>query len=88
MADVDRVPVVSQERGRSGRVVRVAADYFRPTEVDSLLGDATKARQTLGWEPEVTFDELVTEMAESDLSEARREHLARAHGFAVHPPRG
>jgi GDPmannose 4,6-dehydratase len=69
-------------------VVRVAPDYFRPTEVDSLLGDATKARRTLGWEPEVTFDELVTEMAESDLSEARREHLARVHGFAVHPPRG
>lgn len=62
-------------------VVRVDARYFRPTEVASLLGDATKAREVLGWEPVHTFAELVTEMVAHDLAEARRDDLLRSGGF-------
>ena len=67
-------------------IVRVADDYFRPTEVDTLLGDATKARKKLGWKAEVSFEELVREMSAADLHEARRELAAKDYGFAVHQP--
>jgi GDPmannose 4,6-dehydratase len=64
---------------------RVAVDprYFRPTEVDTLLGDPTKAREQLGWEPEVSFRELVAEMMREDLKEAERDALCRKEGFAT-----
>ena len=64
-------------------VVRVDPRYFRPTEVASLLGDASKARRELGWEPVHTFAELVTEMVAHDLAEARRDDLLRAGGFVT-----
>jgi len=56
-------------------IVAVDPQYFRPTEVETLLGDATKAKQLLGWEPEITFDELVTEMVDYDLAEAKNEKI-------------
>jgi GDPmannose 4,6-dehydratase len=56
-------------------VVRVDPRYFRPTEVETLLGDASKARERLGWEPKIPFDELVREMVTSDLTLARQEKL-------------
>jgi GDPmannose 4,6-dehydratase len=63
---------------RDGRVlVEVDPRYFRPTEVDALLGDPTKARTKLGWHHKVTFDALVREMVEADLDEARRENANR-----------
>ncbi|NDY43458.1 GDP-mannose 4,6-dehydratase, partial [Dissulfurirhabdus thermomarina] len=62
-------------------VVRVDPRYFRPTEVETLLGDPTKARERLGWVPEVTFDELVREMVAADLHDARRDALCRRRGF-------
>ena len=52
--------------------VEIDPRYYRPTEVDLLLGDASKARQKLGWEPKVTFKELVRIMVEADLEDARR----------------
>ncbi|MEW5781118.1 MAG: GDP-mannose 4,6-dehydratase [Pseudomonadota bacterium] len=64
-------------------IVAVDPRYFRPTEVETLLGDATKAQQKLGWRPCVTFDELVREMVQADLQEAQREQLMRAHGHTV-----
>jgi GDPmannose 4,6-dehydratase len=67
------------ESGRA--VVRVDPRYFRPTEVDTLLGDATKARTKLGWKPRTTFKALVAEMAQADLREAERDVLVRQHGF-------
>jgi GDPmannose 4,6-dehydratase len=56
-------------------IVAVDPQYFRPTEVETLLGDASKAKQLLGWEPEISFDELVTEMVEYDLAEAQNEQI-------------
>jgi GDPmannose 4,6-dehydratase len=56
-------------------IVAVDPQYFRPTEVETLLGDASKAKQLLGWEPEITFDELVTEMVDYDLVEAKNEQI-------------
>ena len=65
----------------SGRcIVAVDPHYFRPTEVESLLGDASKARQKLGWQPRVTFRELVAEMVAEDLRTAQRDELVKRHG--------
>jgi GDPmannose 4,6-dehydratase len=66
----------------AGKVV-VAVDprYFRPTEVETLLGDASKARRELGWEPRISFDELVREMVASDLNSAQRDALVLRHGY-------
>jgi len=62
-------------------VVRIDRRYYRPAEVDTLLGDPTKARVKLGWEPKVTFQELVSEMVRADLEGARRDELVKEHGF-------
>ncbi len=70
------------ERGRR-RIVAVDPRYFRPTEVDSLLGDASKARAKLGWTPRVRFAELVAEMMRADLKAAERDELLKKHGFAA-----
>ena len=62
-------------------VVRVDPRYFRPTEVETLLGNPSKAKQKLGWVPEITVQEMCAEMVASDLDEARRHALLRSHGF-------
>jgi len=68
----------------SGRtLIRIDPRYFRPTEVDTLLGDPTKAREKLGWTAEVTFPELVEEMIESDLELAERDALVAKEGYRV-----
>jgi GDPmannose 4,6-dehydratase len=68
----------------SGRtLVHVDSRYFRPTEVETLLGDPSKAREKLGWKAEVTFEQLVTEMMESDLQEAQRDALVAKEGYKV-----
>ena len=61
-------------------VVRIDPRYLRPSEVDSLVGDAGKARAKLGWAPRISFEHLVQEMADADFDAARRELLASAHG--------
>ncbi|WP_026842245.1 GDP-mannose 4,6-dehydratase [Citrifermentans bremense] len=65
-------------------IVKVDRRYFRPTEVETLLGDPSKARQKLGWVPKTTFEELVAEMVHSDLEEARRDELCKHHGFSTY----
>ena len=72
-----------EEKGydHAGRcIVAVDPRYFRPTEVDSLLGDATKAKSKLGWVPKVKFGELVIEMVREDLRSAERDALVKSHG--------
>ncbi len=64
-------------------VVRIDPRYLRPTEVDTLLGDASKARDRLGWTPAIGFESLVDEMVEHDLRAARREKLVQREGYAV-----
>jgi GDPmannose 4,6-dehydratase len=65
-------------------VVRVDPRYFRPTEVDTLLGDSTKARTKLGWKPEYSFDDLVKEMVALDLEQARRNTVMAREGFRTY----
>jgi GDPmannose 4,6-dehydratase len=64
-------------------VVRVDPRYFRPAEVETLLGDPTKAHAKLGWTPTTTLEELVAEMVASDKQEAAKEAILRREGFAV-----
>ena len=64
-------------------VVRVDPRYFRPTEVETLLGDASKARNKLGWTPATSFESLVQEMVQSDFNAARRDRLVMDSGYAV-----
>jgi GDPmannose 4,6-dehydratase len=61
--------------------VAVDPRYFRPTEVETLLGDPTKAKEKLGWTPKITLEEMVHEMMENDISIAKRDSLVKEHGF-------
>lgn len=65
-------------------VVKVDPRYFRPTEVETLLGDPTKAKQKLGWVPKISFDELVSEMVSEDYKSAQRDELVKHHGFGAY----
>jgi GDPmannose 4,6-dehydratase len=65
-------------------IVQVDPHYFRPAEVDSLLGDPAKAMSRLGWKPRVTFEELVAEMVREDLKSAERDELVKKHGFSAY----
>jgi len=64
-------------------IVRVNPRYFRPAEVETLLGDPRKAKEKLGWEPEITVEEMCAEMVESDLNHARKHALLKRHGHTV-----
>ena len=57
--------------------------YYRPTEVETLLGDASKAQRELGWKPRIGFKELVKEMVEEDMKTAERDALVKKHGYSV-----
>jgi GDPmannose 4,6-dehydratase len=89
-AESDEVGVVAAVHGDLAQsvdvgqtVVRVDARYFRPTEVDSLLGDATKARERLGWQPKTRFEDLVAEMMREDYRAAQRDSMVKRHGYRV-----
>jgi GDPmannose 4,6-dehydratase len=69
---------------RGQTIVRLDPRYFRPSEVDTLLGDPSKARAKLGWRPKISFKELVAEMMREDVHLAERDALARQHGHKVH----
>jgi GDPmannose 4,6-dehydratase len=62
-------------------IVKVDPRYFRPAEVETLLGDARKAHEKLGWQPKISFDELVKEMVQADLQSAERDELIKQHGY-------
>jgi GDPmannose 4,6-dehydratase len=68
-------------------IVAVDPRYFRPAEVDTLVGDATKAREKLGWRPKVTFRELVAEMVASDLQAAERDRIVQENGYQIYQNR-
>ncbi|MEN9479190.1 MAG: hypothetical protein RLZZ298_585 [Pseudomonadota bacterium] len=77
----------SREGGNPGNaevaVIKIDPRYFRPTEVETLLGDPTKAKQKLGWVPEITLDEMILEMVAVDLAEAKKHALLKNHGYNV-----
>jgi GDPmannose 4,6-dehydratase len=64
-------------------IVRIDPRYFRPTEVETLLGDPTKAKEKLGWVPEITVQEMCAEMVASDLAQAQQHALLKQHGYSV-----
>ena len=68
---------------RDTPIVQVDPRYFRPTEVETLLGDPSKARDQLGWVPKISFEELVTEMVQEDLKLAQRDELVRKQGYKI-----
>ena len=63
--------------------IRIDPRYFRPTEVETLLGDPSKAKEKLGWVPEITLDQMVAEMVEADLADAKKSALLKQHGYNV-----
>jgi GDPmannose 4,6-dehydratase len=73
--------VIKEIDGTVKTIVKVDPRYFRPTEVETLLGDASKARKKLGWQPKISFDELVKEMTRADLQLAKKDQLSREHGY-------
>ena len=73
------------DRNSGHTVVRVDPRYFRPAEVDSLLGDASRIRERLGWRPEISFDVLVREMVEADMALANRDALVVKEGYRIYP---
>ncbi|RAM61672.1 GDP-mannose 4,6-dehydratase [Herbaspirillum rubrisubalbicans] len=74
----------NREKGDPAQpIVAVDPRYFRPTEVETLLGDPTKAKTKLGWTPRTTFDELVAEMVREDLKSAERDELVKSHGYST-----
>ena len=62
-------------------IVAVDPRYFRPTEVETLLGDPTKAKEKLGWEPSTSLEDLISEMMENDITIAKRDYLLKNSGF-------
>ncbi|AKJ27912.1 GDP-mannose 4,6-dehydratase [Caldimonas brevitalea] len=86
----NEVGIVSKVEGDRAKckvgdvIVRVDPRYFRPTEVETLLGDPTRAKERLGWTPRITFQELVKEMIESDYTAARRDSLVKMAGFQAY----
>jgi GDPmannose 4,6-dehydratase len=78
---VDEVGI-EQKRGKV--VVRIDPRYFRPAEVETLLGDPSKAKEKLGWEPKITFAEMVQEMVLEDLKIAERDQIIRQNGYRAY----
>jgi GDPmannose 4,6-dehydratase len=64
-------------------IVKIDPRYFRPTQVETLFGDRSKAKTKLGWTPEITVKQMCHEMVESDLQEAKRQMLLNANGYNV-----
>lgn len=81
--DVDDAARVCPRMKEGQIIVRIDPRYYRPTEVETLLGDATKAREKLGWEPEISFDELIKEMVHADLLEARQRKMVNEFNWSA-----
>lgn len=86
--EIGRVASIDSAEGQllqKGQViVRVDPHYFRPAEVETLLGDPTKAKTKIGWQPSISFKELVAEMVAADLKSAKRDELSRTHGHRIY----
>jgi GDPmannose 4,6-dehydratase len=79
IADADKAPALKE----GDVILRVDPRYFRPTEVETLLGDPSKAKAKLGWTPEITVQQMTAEMVAGDLDQARRHALLKRHGYEM-----
>ena len=77
--DGDRAPAMKV----GDVIVQIDPRYYRPTEVETLLGDPTKAKEKLGWVPEITLDQMIEEMIDNDLDQAKQHALLKKHGYSV-----
>jgi len=89
-AGVEEIATVSAIEGDNAHalsegdiIVRVDPRYFRPAEVETLLGDPTKAKQKLGWVPEITVEEMCAEMVQNDLAKAKQHAILKSHGYNI-----
>ncbi|NCV14293.1 MAG: GDP-mannose 4,6-dehydratase [Betaproteobacteria bacterium] len=89
-AGVDEVAIVTAVQGelapavkKGDVIVRVDPRYFRPTEVETLLGDPSKAKQRLGWSPEISLDAMIEEMVQHDMEGAKQHAILKQHGYGV-----
>ena len=73
---------IAIDKNTGNVVISVSPRYFRDAEVETLLGDSTKARETLGWKPEITLDEMIEEMVNKDIEFAKRDELLTSGGFS------
>ncbi len=73
---------IDAESGRM--IIAIDPQYYRPTEVNELLGDASKARKKLGWKPTITFEDMIAEIVEADLEEAKKDNLCQTEGFQTY----
>jgi GDPmannose 4,6-dehydratase len=73
---------IDEESGRT--IIAIDPQYYRPTEVNELLGDASKAREILGWKPTITFEDMIAEIVAADLEEAKKDNLCRTEGFQTY----
>jgi len=87
---IDEVAIVKSLTGDDTKalsvgdvIVKVDKRYFRPAEVETLLGDPTKAKEILGWVPEITVEEMCAEMVAHDLDKAKRQAFLKANGFDI-----
>jgi GDPmannose 4,6-dehydratase len=80
---IDEIGVLNTNESESKTIIRIDSRHFRPTEVETLLGDPQKAKDKLGWIPKISFNELVREMVISDLREAEKDHLCNRKGFST-----
>ena len=83
IGDYSDVPVIEVLVKVGDVIVRIDSHYYRPTEVDTLLGDPTKARIQLGWVPEISIEQMIAEMVAHDLGIAKQMALLRQHGYSV-----
>jgi GDPmannose 4,6-dehydratase len=81
VADLSQLKTQNSKLKAGDVIVNVDPRYYRPTEVETLLGDPTKAKEKLGWVPKITVEELAREMVLSDLEDAKRDALVKKHGF-------
>ena len=79
----EKVGIFSSNNLINKKIVKVDSSYYRPTEVNMLLGDASKARKKLNWEPEITFDELVSEMMSEDIYLAKQHDTFKTSGERI-----
>ena len=68
-------------------IIKVNKKYFRPTEVSKLLGDSSKARKKLKWQPKISLNQLISEMIKEDLNEAKKEYILKNKGFSIYIPK-